>query len=65
LAAIQGWAAGIEAPDHGTPLLLIPGQMESWLGYKPVLPALAERFHVFVVDVRGQGGSSRTPGQYS
>ncbi|MCB9762027.1 MAG: alpha/beta hydrolase [Alphaproteobacteria bacterium] len=55
----------VEGPDHGRPLLLIPGQMESWQGYKQVLPALAERFHVFVPDVRGHGRSSRTPGAYS
>jgi hypothetical protein len=28
-------------PDHGLPLLLIPGQMESWQGYKCVLPELS------------------------
>jgi pimeloyl-ACP methyl ester carboxylesterase len=49
----------------GLPLLLIPGQMESWQGYKCVLPALSKRFHVFVPDLRGHGKSTRTPGRYS
>jgi pimeloyl-ACP methyl ester carboxylesterase len=55
----------VEGPDKRVPFLLIPGQMESWQGYKLVLPDLAKTFHVFCVDVRGQGKSSRTPGHYS
>ncbi len=55
----------VEGPDNGVPFLLIPGQMESWQGYKLVMPELAKRFHVFSVDLRGHGKSSRTPGHYS
>ena len=55
----------VEGPDNGPPLLLIPGQMESWQGYKPVLPSLSEKFHVFAVDVRGNGKSTWTTGHYS
>jgi pimeloyl-ACP methyl ester carboxylesterase len=55
----------VEGPDNGVPLLLIPGQMESWQGYKLVMPELAKKYHVFSVDLRGHGKSSRTPGQYS
>jgi pimeloyl-ACP methyl ester carboxylesterase len=55
----------VVGPDNGLPLLLIPGQMESWQGYKRVMPGLSERFHVFVPDLRGHGQSTRTPGQYS
>lgn len=55
----------VVGPDNGLPLLLIPGQMESWQGYKCVLPQLSQRFHVFVPDLRGHGKSTRTPGQYS
>ncbi len=46
-------------------LLLIPGQTESWWGYLGALPLLAEHFHTHVVDLRGQGRSSRTPGRYT
>lgn len=46
-------------------LLLIPGQTESWWGYEPALPMLAEHFRVFAVDLRGQGRSTRTPGRYT
>ena len=55
----------VEGPDNGPPLLLIPGQMESWQGYKSVLPALSGKFHVFAVDVRGNGKSTWTTGHYS
>jgi pimeloyl-ACP methyl ester carboxylesterase len=55
----------VVGPDHGSPLLLIPGQMESWQGYKPVLPVLSKGFHIFVPDLRGHGKSTRTPGRYS
>jgi pimeloyl-ACP methyl ester carboxylesterase len=55
----------VVGPDNGLPLLLIPGQMESWQGYKCVLPELSKRFHVFVPDLRGHGKSTWTPGRYS
>src|SRR4029077_10399963 len=46
-------------------LLLVPGQTESWWGYEGALPLLAEHYHAFAVDLRGQGRSSRTPGRYT
>lgn len=55
----------VVGPDNGIPLLLIPGQMESWQGYKCVLPELSKRFHIFVPDLRGHGKSTWTPGHYS
>jgi len=52
--------------DRSKPaLLLIPGQTESWWGYQPALPLLAEHFNAFAVDLRGQGRSTRTPGRYT
>jgi pimeloyl-ACP methyl ester carboxylesterase len=47
------------------PLLLIPGQSESWWGYERAMELLAPQFQVFAVDLRGQGRSSRTPGRYT
>jgi pimeloyl-ACP methyl ester carboxylesterase len=52
------------APDKPA-LLLIPGQTESWWGYEAAMALLAENFHVFAVDLRGQGRSTRTPGRYT
>ena len=51
-------------PD-ATPLVLIPGQSDSWWSYETVMPALAERFRVHAVDLRGQGRSTWTPGRYT
>jgi len=55
----------VVGPENGFPLLLIPGQMESWQGYKPVMPELSRRFHIYVPDLRGHGKSTWTPGHYS
>jgi pimeloyl-ACP methyl ester carboxylesterase len=55
----------VVGPENGLPLLLIPGRMESWQGYKCVLPELSKRFHIFVPDLRGHGKSTWTPGRYS
>lgn len=46
-------------------LLLIPGQTESWWGYEKAMPLLENDFHVFAVDLRGQGRSTWTPGRYT
>jgi pimeloyl-ACP methyl ester carboxylesterase len=55
-----------EAGSPSAPaLLLIPGQTESWWGYEKAMALLAEDFHVFAVDLRGQGRSSWTPGRYT
>lgn len=55
----------VEGPRHGPTLLLIPGQAMTWQSYTRALPLLAPRFHVVAVDVRGHGGSTWTPGEYS
>lgn len=46
-------------------VLLIPGQTESWWGYEKAMALLQNDFHIFAVDLRGQGRSSRTPGRYT
>ncbi|MDD5291504.1 MAG: alpha/beta hydrolase [Patescibacteria group bacterium] len=55
----------VEGPDNGPPLLFIPGQMEFWQGYMPVMPHFSKKYHVFVIDLRGHGKSTRTSGRYS
>ena len=53
-------------PDNdGIPLLLIHGQGVAWEHYYRVLPALAEDYRVFAVDVYGHGGSARVPSKYT
>ena len=55
----------VEGPDNGPPLLFIPGQMEFWQGYKLVIPAFSKKYHIYIIDVRGHGKSTKTPGAYS
>src|SRR5208337_325394 len=55
----------VAGPDSAPALLLIPGQTESWWGYEPAMQLLEKDFHVYAVDLRGQGRSSRTPGRYT
>jgi pimeloyl-ACP methyl ester carboxylesterase len=52
------------SPDSPA-LLLIPGQTESWWGYEKAMALLEKDFHVFAVDLRGQGRSTWTPGRYT
>jgi pimeloyl-ACP methyl ester carboxylesterase len=55
-----------EAGTSGKPaLLLIPEQTGSWWSYEAAMGLLSEHFHVFAVDLRGQGRSTWTPGRYS
>lgn len=55
--------------EHGDlaapPLILLHGLSDSWFSYSRVLPALAERFHVYALDQRGHGDSDRPAGGYA
>jgi pimeloyl-ACP methyl ester carboxylesterase len=46
---------------HGTPLILLHGFAETSLMWKPIMPALAERFTVIAPDLPGIGDSDITP----
>jgi pimeloyl-ACP methyl ester carboxylesterase len=54
-----------EGPDNGQPLILIPGQAGTWQSYEKVMGPLSQTFKVYAMDVRGHGGSTWTPGEYS
>jgi pimeloyl-ACP methyl ester carboxylesterase len=56
--------ADVGAPDKPA-LLLLPEQTGSWWSYEPAMGLLAEHFHVFAVDLRGQGRSTWSPRRYS
>lgn len=55
----------VVGPMNGPALLLIPAQMGTWESYKKVMIPLSKIFQVYVVDIRGHGKSSWTPGNYS
>ncbi|WP_194818725.1 alpha/beta fold hydrolase [Nocardia sp. XZ_19_385] len=43
----------------GTPLLLLGGWPQTWWQWHKVMPALARRYRVIAVDLRGMGGSDQ------
>lgn len=53
-----------ETGGDGPALLLIHGQMGAWEDYANLLPALAENWHVFAVDVYGHGESTHNKDLY-
>lgn len=55
----------VVGPNNGPPLVLIPAQTGIWESYKSVMIPLANQFQVYVLDIRGHGKSSWTPGDYS
>lgn len=55
----------VVGPNNGDPLVLIPAQMGTWESYEKVMIPLSQKFQVYVVEVRGHGKSSWTPGNYS
>jgi pimeloyl-ACP methyl ester carboxylesterase len=55
----------VEGPDNGDPLVLLHGATAYWQEMMPILPTLAERWHVYALDHRGHGQSGRTPGHYA
>jgi pimeloyl-ACP methyl ester carboxylesterase len=62
-SALAADGARIEFAEHGDAdapaLLLVHGITESREGWAPIVPALAERWRVIAVDLRGHGQSER------
>ena len=51
----------VEGPDSGLPLVLLHGLTDRWQYFLPIIPALSLRWHLYALDFRGHGGSSRSP----
>ncbi|MFI5712647.1 alpha/beta fold hydrolase [Kribbella sp. NPDC051620] len=49
---------------HGEPLVLLPGWPQTWWSFNKILPALAKRYTVIAVDLRGMGGSAKPADGY-
>ncbi len=56
-AQINGVKLHYMTAGHGTPLILLHGYAETSLMWKPIVPALAERFTVIAPDLPGIGDS--------
>ncbi|MFS8097229.1 alpha/beta hydrolase [Lentzea alba] len=48
----------------GTPVVLIHGWPQTWYGWWPIMPKLAEQHTVYAIDLPGLGDSTGTPGSY-
>lgn len=60
----QATISYIVGPPNKLPLILIHGTGSRWQPFRPILPALADKYHVYALDLRGHGQSSHTPGAY-
>ncbi|GAA1945485.1 alpha/beta hydrolase [Amycolatopsis minnesotensis] len=49
---------------HGSPVVLIHGWPQTWFGWWPVMPALAEHHTVYAIDLPGLGDSTGSPTGY-
>src|SRR5271168_4493617 len=57
-AEVQGVKLHYLTSGHGAPLLLLHGYAETSLMWRPIMPALAERFTVIAPDLPGIGDSA-------
>lgn len=48
----------------GKPMICLPGWPQTWYSYRNIAPALAERYRVIVVDIRGMGTSAKPEAGY-
>jgi pimeloyl-ACP methyl ester carboxylesterase len=61
----QGCSLHYEEYGHGSPVLLVHGLGSSAQDWEYQIPALAERYRVITVDVRGHGQSGKPRERYS
>lgn len=48
----------------GMPLICLPGWPQTWYSYRNIAPALAQKYQVLVVDIRGMGTSGKPESGY-
>ena len=62
LTTVNGITLHYVRGGEGPPLVLIHGFPQDWFEYHAIMPRLAKRFKVIVVDLRGIGRSTSTQG---
>ncbi|WP_216677772.1 alpha/beta fold hydrolase [Streptomyces sp. MNP-20] len=63
-AEVNGVRLHYVAGGSGDPLVLLGGWPQTWWQFHKVMPALARRYRVIAVDLRGMGGSAKPPSGY-
>jgi pimeloyl-ACP methyl ester carboxylesterase len=54
-----------EWESSGPPLIFLHGLATRWQIFRPLIPELANDWHVYALDLRGHGKSGHAPGKYS
>nr|WP_042180753.1 alpha/beta hydrolase [Kibdelosporangium sp. MJ126-NF4]CEL14562.1 putative hydrolase [Kibdelosporangium sp. MJ126-NF4]CTQ88927.1 putative hydrolase [Kibdelosporangium sp. MJ126-NF4] len=63
-AKVNGIRMHYVTGGRGRPLVLVPGWPQTWWEFHKIMPALATRYRVIAVDMRGQGGTDKPAGGY-
>ncbi|WP_439657161.1 alpha/beta fold hydrolase [Lentzea sp. HUAS TT2] len=63
-AEVDGLNIHYVTGGSGTPVVLIHGWPQTWYGWWPIMPALAEHHTVYAIDLPGLGDSTGTPKGY-
>lgn len=62
---VNGTTLHYVSGGQGSPLILLPGWPQMWWSYHKVMPILAKRHKVIVIDFRGMGSSGKPTDGYS
>ncbi len=65
LVQANGISINVAETGSGPPLLLLHGWPEFWFTWAKIMPLLADRFTLIAPDLRGFGGTDKTPAGYS
>ncbi|MVU82522.1 alpha/beta fold hydrolase [Nocardia sp. ET3-3] len=63
-ALVNGFRMHYVTGGSGDPVVLVPGWPTTWWSYRKIMPALAQRYRVVAVDIRGMGGSDKPSGGF-
>jgi pimeloyl-ACP methyl ester carboxylesterase len=63
-AQVNGIKVHYVTGGQGEPLVLLPGWPETWWSYHNMMPILAKKYKVIVVDIRGMGTTDKPANGY-
>lgn len=63
-AEVNGTSLHFVTGGAGEPLVMVPAWPQTWWEYRKMMPTLARRYRVIVVEPRGMGGSAKPEGGY-
>lgn len=63
-AEVNGTSLHYVTGGAGEPLVMVPAWPQTWWEYRKMMPTLARRYRVIVVEPRGMGGSAKPEGGY-